>query len=197
MVRQRVFDGLYLSTLNSGRLDEILGVAYSVSLFTQWKPGEAAEVEFHVWLKQRLDNSEDTDSTEDTDLGEKLVEPEGPLRGCTECSTKQHPLKGMDPSACTDQESPGPWHERLPHFRLEFTPSAGEELQSEYFVPREHAAEALHALHACSSVFSPLLMVSEVRAIAADSLLLSPHAERHVGANGSVGFHFTWHKREE
>ena len=44
---------------------------------------------------------------------------------------------GRPTEHCTEQLGvPGPWHDRLPHFRLEFTPSSGEELQSEYFVPR-------------------------------------------------------------
>ena len=41
---------------------------------------------------------------------------------------------------------PGPWHERLPHFRLDHTPSSGDELQSEYLVPRRHALAALDAV---------------------------------------------------
>eukprot|EP00931_Biecheleriopsis_adriatica_P019064 TRINITY_DN13109_c2_g1_i1.p1 TRINITY_DN13109_c2_g1~~TRINITY_DN13109_c2_g1_i1.p1 ORF type:complete len:435 (-),score=119.44 TRINITY_DN13109_c2_g1_i1:67-1371(-) len=184
-VRQRCFDGLHLRALSSARLDALLGAAYSVSLFTQWKPPaeNPADVEFQVWVKQRQGSDEQSTS--------------GALQGCTECSSKQHPLRGMDPSACTDQECTGPWHERLPHFRFEFTPSAGEELQSEYFVPREFAAQGLQALHGVADAFTDLLMVTEVRAIAADDLLLSPHAERHVGAAGSVGYHFTWYKREE
>ena len=56
----------------------------------------------------------------------------------------RHMAPGMPPANCTAQEGvPGPWHERLPHFRVEFTPSSGDELQSEYFVPREAAARRL------------------------------------------------------
>lgn len=193
-VLQRCFDGLYLSAICAARLDEVLGAAYSVSLFTEWKPvpERDSDIEFQIWMKQRLD-----DASETVTMHELLREPGGPLRGCVECSTKQHPLRGTDPIACTDQGSPGPWYTRLPHFRMEFTPSAGEELQSEYFVPREQAAKGLNALRECSDTFRPFLIVTEVRAIAADSLLMSPHGETHVGANGSVGFHFTWKREQE
>ena len=82
---------------------------------------------------------------------------------------------------------PGPWNERLPHFRLEFTPSNGDELQSEYFVPRERAAEAFELLRALGNQFAPVIQVSEVRTIAADDLWLSPSQGRDT-----VALHFTW-----
>merc|ERR1712048_1433406 len=106
-----------------------------------------------------------------------------------------HPLKGMDPTWCTDQEFAGPWHDRLPHFRFEFSPGYGDELQSEYFVPREHALASLKALHSIASQFSPFLSACEVRTVAPDSLLLSPHAQRQVGPSGSLALHFTWLNR--
>jgi xylitol oxidase len=91
---------------------------------------------------------------------------------------------------CTRQlGEPGPSHERLPHFRLEFTPSAGEELQTEYLLPRERAVEAFEALATIADEIAPVLQVSEVRTIAADELWLSPAFERD-----SVAFHFTWVK---
>nr|WP_272956570.1 D-arabinono-1,4-lactone oxidase [Kribbella solani] len=82
---------------------------------------------------------------------------------------------------------PGPWNERLPHFRLEFTPSNGDELQSEYFVPRDRAGEAIGVLRALGNRFAPVLQVSEVRTIAADDLWLSPSQGRDT-----VALHFTW-----
>jgi xylitol oxidase len=84
---------------------------------------------------------------------------------------------------------PGPWNERLPHFRPEFTPSSGEELQSEYLVPREHAVEALKALDQVRDMIAPVLQISEIRTVAADELWLSPAQARET-----VGFHFTWIK---
>ena len=81
----------------------------------------------------------------------------------------------------------GPWHERLPHFRMEFTPSRGAELQTEYFVPRRHAAAACTALLGLGQRIASLLQVSEIRSVAADQLWLSGSYEADV-----VAFHFTW-----
>ncbi len=100
-------------------------------------------------------------------------------------------IAGMDPALTTRQlDEPGPWHERLPHFRHGFLPSSGDELQSEYFVPREAAREALAALRELANEIEPLLHVTELRAIAGDDLWLS-------GAYGGtvLGVHFTWLRR--
>jgi xylitol oxidase len=89
---------------------------------------------------------------------------------------------------CTEQLGvPGPWFERLPHFRPDFTPSSGAELQSEYFVPRRHAVEALHAVDGIRDRVAPVLQISEIRTIAADDLWMSPSYEEDT-----VAFHFTW-----
>ena len=53
---------------------------------------------------------------------------------------------------------PGPWYERLPHFRMGFTPSAGKELQSEYFVPHQHAVEAILAIEKLRDQVGPHLL---------------------------------------
>jgi xylitol oxidase len=82
---------------------------------------------------------------------------------------------------------PGPWFERLPHFRLEFTPSSGDELQSEYFVAKDDALAALAAVAEVRDVVAPVLQVGEIRAVAADELWLSPAYGRPT-----VAFHFTW-----
>ena len=101
-----------------------------------------------------------------------------------------HPLEGCDPQNCTKQMGViGPWHERLPHFRMEFTPSAGEELQSEYFVPREHAMRAFDALQPLRSRIAELIQVTEIRTIAPDNLWMSPCYQQPC-----VAFHFTWKK---
>ena len=97
---------------------------------------------------------------------------------------------GAGADACTQQLGvPGPWHERLPHFRAEFTPSSGQELQTEYLVPRDRAADALAAVADLRDVTGPVLQVSEVRLVAADDLWLSMAYGRP-----SVAIHFTWHK---
>jgi xylitol oxidase len=82
---------------------------------------------------------------------------------------------------------PGPWYERLPHFRMGFTPSAGKELQSEYFVPHQHAVEAILAIEKLRDQVGPHLLISEIRAIAADDLWMSP-CHKH----DCVTIHFTW-----
>ena len=84
---------------------------------------------------------------------------------------------------------PGPWHERLPHFRLDHTPSHGDELQTEYLVPREHGVPVLQAVGALRERVSPVLFVSELRTVAADDLWLSPAYERD-----SLAVHFTWRR---
>jgi xylitol oxidase len=99
-----------------------------------------------------------------------------------------HPIPGMPTENCTAQLGvPGPWHERLPHFRPEFTPSAGAELQSEFFLPRTRVAEALAAVHKLGPLIAPVLQISEIRTVAADDLWLSPSSGR-----ATVTLHFTW-----
>ena len=75
----------------------------------------------------------------------------------------------------------------MPHFRLDHTPSAGDELQTEYMVAREHGAEALAAVRRLADVVSPVLQVSEIRTVAGDDLWLSPCYGRDT-----VAIHFTW-----
>jgi xylitol oxidase len=103
---------------------------------------------------------------------------------------QRHPVPGMPPGYSTRQGgAEGGWHERLPHFRAEFTPSVGDELQTEYLLPREHAVAALTALNGLAPRMTPLLLVCEVRTVAADDLWLSPCYGRET-----AGFHFTWRK---
>lgn len=140
----------------------------SVSLFHRWD-GRIAQ----AWVKQRV--------------GEDEQLPETWLGG-RRAREAVHPLPGMPADSCTDQSGePGPPHERLPHFRLEFTPSNGEEIQSEYFVAREDLAGALAAVTELGERIRPLLHASEVRTVAADSLWLSPAHGRD-----SACVHFTW-----
>ena len=75
---------------------------------------------------------------------------------------------------CTEQMGvPGPWYERLPHFRMGFTPSAGKELQSEYSCPGARRGRDPRGGTLRDQV-SPHLMISEIRTIAADDLWMSP-----------------------
>jgi xylitol oxidase len=142
-----------------------------VSLFTGW----GDPLEFQVMSKHLAD----ADSPA-ADLAERL--------GATAATRQWHMVPGMPPENCTDQLGvPGTWHARLPHFKLEFTPSSGEELQSEYFVARADASEALRAVASVASVVAPVLQVGEIRSIAADDLWLSPASGGDVAA-----IHFTW-----
>jgi xylitol oxidase len=165
-VRQEVALDVPWETLLE-RFDEVTGAAHSVSVFTSWAEPAVRQ----VWFKRA---EFDGDRSRDAFGGRWAAEP-------------VHPLPGMDPAACTPQLGvPGPWHERLSHFRLEFTPSAGEELQSEYLVPRRNAVAAIEAVRELTPKVAPLLQTSEIRTVAADDLWLSPFPE------DSVGFHFTW-----
>jgi xylitol oxidase len=162
-IRQWIYEGLALEDA-----EEALGAGYSVSLFTRWA-GAGFE---QVWLKQL-----------DTD-------PEPPVRwlGATRAPAPVHMVPGVDPEHCTPQlGEPGPWHERLPHFRLDHTPSSGAELQTEYLVPRRHALAALDAVQAMAPRVAAVLQVSELRTVAADDLWLSPAYEQD-----SLAVHFTW-----
>lgn len=162
-VEQHLFTEL---PLEGPDFETVMAVAYSVSLFTDWRePGFR-----QVWVKRRTDQ---------------------PLPGfpwATPATRALHPVPGMPAVNCTEQFGvPGPWHERLPHFRAEFTPSSGAELQSEYLMPRSHAADALRALDAIRTVVAPVLQTCEVRTVAADEQWLSPAHGRD-----SVAVHFTW-----
>jgi len=167
-VGQTVFLGLDLSSL-AENFDEIISAAYSVSLFTYWQERQIDQ----VWIKRRSDAA--------ASLPNEFF-------GAVPAVENVHPLRGSSAENCNEQLGiEGPWHERLPHFRLGFTPSGGEELQSEYFVSRRNAVEALLALDRIRERIAPLLLVSEIRSIAADDLWMSPCFETDC-----VAFHFTW-----
>jgi len=165
-VRQDVFENLPWSRVLAD-LDAVTSAAYSVSLFTDWSGAHVQQ----AWLKSREPSS-----------------PRTEFSGGSPATVPRHPLPGISGLDCTEQLGVlGAWHDRLAHFRLAFTPSNGAELQSEYLVPREHAVAAIQAMRELSSVITPLLLVSEVRTVAADDLWLSPN----FGRDG-MALHFTW-----
>ena len=166
-LRQYVFDDLSWSAVDAD-LDDILAGGYSVSLFTSWTERGVDQ----VWVKttDELDRSADATSARRPRLGR---------------ATRFRARPGR--TAREQLGSPGPSGERLPHFRLGFTPSGGAELQSEYVVAREHGVDAIRELRRLGPILSPLLLISEIRAIAADTLWLSPFYEQD-----SIAFHFTW-----
>jgi alditol oxidase len=169
-MRQDLYENISLSQV-AEHFDEITALADSVSLFTEWH-GPTFE---QLWLKRRVGAGAPFD-------------PPPQIFGATRATEKIHPIRRMPADALTEQLGvPGPWHERMPHFRLDHTPSAGEELQTEYLVPREHAVDALLAVAALRRRIEPLLQVSEIRTIAADGLWLSTASER-----ASIAIHFTW-----
>jgi xylitol oxidase len=169
-VRQDLYEGLPLARAVE-RFDEISSSADSVSLFTDWR-GPTLD---QVWLKRRVPDGD-------------TFEPPPTFFGATRATTPIHPIRRMSPDALTDQlGAPGPWHERLPHFRMDFTPSSGAELQSEYLLPRHHAAAALLAIDGVRDAFAALLQISEVRTVAADDLWMSTAFGRPT-----VALHFTW-----
>jgi alditol oxidase len=172
-IRQYVYERLGMDQL-AEHLADILASAYSVSLFTRWQDAQISQ----VWLKHLAAPDDSAAPAPPHWLGATLAD--GP----------RHPVPGMPPANCTQQLGvSGPWHERLPHFRPEFTPSSGEELQSEYLVPREHAIEALAAIGRIRDQVAPVLQISEIRTVEADDLWLSPSYRRP-----SVAIHFTWIK---
>ncbi|MEW2156358.1 FAD-binding protein [Streptomyces sp. NPDC007189] len=166
-VEQRVYTELPLEGLDFAA---VAAAGYSVSLFTDWrKPGFR-----QVWVKRRTDR------------------PAVDFPWAAPAEVPLHPVPGMPAGNCTEQFGvPGPWHERLPHFRAEFTPSSGEEIQSEYLLPRSAALDALYAIDGIRSTVAGVLQTCEVRTVAADAQWLSPAHDRD-----SVALHFTWVRDE-
>ncbi|QEW01972.1 D-arabinono-1,4-lactone oxidase [Microbacterium lushaniae] len=171
-IAQTVYEDLPLDAALT-QYGAITAAGYSVSLFTTWRDPDVVE---QVWVKRRAEAGPAPDT----------------LLGARRAAVKRHPLPGVDPQHCTDQLGvPGAWLARLPHFKLEFTPSNGDELQTEYLVPRRHAGEAIRAVAALAGEIAPLLLVCEVRSMAGDDLWLSP-----AQGGAVVGIHFTWQPRQ-
>lgn len=187
-VRQDLFENVSLNELDR-HFDALFSSAYSVSLFTDWREAVFTQ----AWRKSLVTDDIDFDIDFSRDLD---PDPHGVLAvagqpdtwfGATPATQPLHPIPENSPDTCTAQGVPGPWHRRLPHFRLEFTPSNGSELQSEYQVPRQHILPALHAIATLRSRIAPLLLTSEIRTIAADDLWMSPSYRQPC-----VAIHFTW-----
>ena len=169
-VRQDIYENLPLASALS-HFDDIQQMAYSVSFFTDWTRDRFAQ----VWLKREV-------------AADTAADVPRELFGATQATADLHPLPGLAAESCTAQMGvPGPWCDRLPHFRMEFTPSHGAELQSEYFVPYQHAGDALQAIMRIGGDISHALLVSEVRTIAADTLWMSP-----CYRTACIAIHFTW-----
>ena len=168
-VRQDVFQELPLASLQQ-HFDEIMSSGYSVSLFTNWLDQKISQ----VWVKRRTEKN--------------LSELGNDFFGARAATRNLHPIIEMSADNCTDQMGiPGPWYNRLPHFKMGFKPSGGKELQSEFFVPNSNAVDAILALEKKKELINPQLFISEIRTIAADNLWMSPCYHQDC-----VAIHFTW-----
>lgn len=169
-MQQDIYENLPLAALEE-HYDELTSDLYSVSLFTDWRDSRFNQ----VWLKRHIPDG-------------ITVKAEPELFGARLAKNNLHPIPTLSAENCTEQMGVcGPWFERLPHFRMEFTPSSGAELQSEFLVPRQHVFAALRAIEAMREDIAPHLQISEVRTIAADNLWMSPCYQQT-----SAGIHFTW-----
>jgi len=169
-MKQWVYENLPLAQFKE-HFDAIEASAYSISLFTDWQNQKFSE----VWIKSR------------TEPGQEFSAPKD-FYGSTPATKNLHPIVELSAENCTEQLGvPGPWYERLPHFRMGFTPSAGKELQSEFFVPSQNAVDAILAVERLRDQITPHLMISEIRTIAADNLWMSPAYKQPC-----VAIHFTW-----
>ena len=169
-VAQSVYRNLSFDRLKD-HFDDIFVAGYSVSLFTDWQNHRATQ----VWIKRKL-AAGDANKWDPEFFGAALAKE------------KLHPIEGHPAESCTEQQGePGPWYERLPHFKMNFTPSSGRELQTEYFVPRERGYEAIMAVEQLRDKITPHLFVTELRTIAADDLWMSMAYQRD-----SLAIHFTW-----
>jgi xylitol oxidase len=180
-IKQDVYQNMPMGSLDK-HFDEIMSAGYSVSLFTDWQNKNINE----VWIKSKVKEV----------LGEKSekgfnAKPE--YFGGKLASKNLHPIAELGSENCTDQMGvAGAWHDRLPHFKMGFTPSSGKELQSEFFIDRKNAVAAIKAVEKLSSKIGPLLMITEIRTIAADDLWMSTAYKRD-----SVAIHFTWKQEVE
>ncbi len=174
-MRQDVYLNLPMAQLQD-HFDEIMSSGYSVSLFTDWQTSNVNQ----IWIKRVIKE------------GESFT-PAPEFFGATLATRNIHPIIEISAENCTEQMGvSGPWYERLPHFKMGFTPSSGEELQAEYFIPHQNAPEAIKAVETLRNEIKPLLMISEIRTIDADNLWMSPCYHQP-----SVSIHFTLNPNRE
>lgn len=147
--------------------DEIMASAYSVNVGARFGPEDVRQ----ILLKVRMDDNPDP-------------APAERFGGTWTADSELPPRPNVFPRGGVV----GPWSERLPHFRLESPPSmGGDELQSEYFVPREHGVAALEALRGMGQRIDAHLWGTEIRTTVADDLWISPAYQRDTLCIG-----FTW-----
>jgi xylitol oxidase len=167
-MKQVVYRNLPMNELKNN-FNNIESSGYSVSLFTNWNNKNINE----VWIKSRAE-------------GDTAIAPD--FFGAKAASQNMHPVEDQSAETCTEQMGvPGPWFERLPHFKMGFKPSTGKELQAEYFVPIEHAYEAIMAMESLHEKTTPHMFISEIRTINADDLWMSPCYKQSC-----IAIHTTW-----
>ena len=174
LVRQDVYRNAPWDTVLEA-FDAVMASAYSVSLIGDF----GSPVIRELWQKTRVESVPDAG------------EPPDPVPASLHGGTWYDDAEEPPGHALTVRAGvAGPWSERLPHFRLDAPPSAGgDELQTEYFVDRRHAVDALRTLRSLGDRISPHLHATEIRTAASDDLWLSPAYERD-----SLCVGFTWRK---
>jgi alditol oxidase len=171
-VQQVVYKNLPFEQLKL-QLHEIMSSGYSVSLFTNW----SGPVVNQVWVKKVVDGTSQTP-------------PPGDFHGAVASPTDLHPVEDQSAETVTTQRGiPGPWYERLPHFKMGFKPSTGKELQSEFFVSKENSLAALETIQSLGATIAPHLFISEIRSIKADDFWMSPAYKKDC-----IAIHTTWHQ---
>ncbi|TVR70078.1 MAG: FAD-binding protein, partial [Sphaerobacteraceae bacterium] len=169
-VQQYIYENLPLGQLWD-HFDEIMSSGYSVSLFASWQEEEIEQ----LWIKQIATPGQQT-PVASTLFGARLA------------TVTRHPSPGKPEGDCTEQlGTPGPWHERLPHFRMDAIGPHGDDLQTEYFVNRKQATHALRALVQQRELIAPIIKTSEIRSMAGDDIWMSMAYGRDT-----VGIHFSW-----
>lgn len=167
--RQEVYTGLSFETL-ADNFDDIMGGGYSVSLFHNW----TGDVVPQVWVKSLASAPRHV----------------GNYFGAVTATERWHPMPGFDPATVTEQMGVhGPWHLRLPHVRDEMMATSGNEIQAEYFVPRAQAGAALRAVKSVQERMDKVMLVGEIRTVAADTMWLSTAFERDC-----VAIHFAFRR---
>ena len=152
-MRQYVYEDSRSRSYRS--LQAIMSAGYSVSLFTDWQQSSVNE----VWVKSRVDEA-----------ARRRLQADLERHGATRATKNLHPIAALSAVNCTEQMGvPGPWFERLPHFRMGFTPSSGKELQAEYLRPASACGRGDSGdLSASGARIGPHLFISEIRTIDGD-----------------------------
>jgi len=173
-MQQDAFEGLPWSTVLSD-FDAVMSAGYSVSLMTSWSEPTVTR----LWIKTHLGRGVER-ATSMADLG---------------ATPADHPSARQTPEAIARLNpfgAPGPWSDRLPHFRPNAELWPPGHLQSEYMVPRAQATTAIAKLRTIGERIDHHLWATEIRSMAADSLWLSP-----AYGDDCVAIHFSWQRELE